>query len=153
MLNKIADNSIVVVPYKGSGGSLLDLVAGRVQAYSGATGTMVSNVKAGQIRPLATFESERVNVFSDVPTIGEAGFPDLTMNAWYGLFAPAGTPRNIIEDVNKQLAKSLTTKEVQDTLAVLGNSPISGIGPDQFSVYLKSDIERWRKAVEIAGKS
>ena len=154
MLNKVAGDGIIVVPYKGAaGGALIDLVAGRVQAYSGATGTMVSYAKAGQIRPLATFESERVKVFSDVPTMAEAGFPDLTMNAWYGLFAPAGTPRDIIDQINQEVAKSLSTKDVQDALAVLGNTPVYGIGPEQFSAYLKTDLEKWHKAVMVAGKS
>ena len=153
LLNKETNDSIVVVPYKGSGGALVDIVAGRVQAYSGATGTLVSYVKSGQLRALATFESDRTKVMPDVPTIAEAGFPDLTMNAWYGLFAPAGTPRDVIEKINDGLAKSLATKEVQDTLALLGNVPVLGIGPEKFTAFLKSDIEKWRKAVLIAGKN
>lgn len=152
MLNKVANNGIVVVPYKGSaGGALLDVVAGRVQAYSGATGTLASYVKNGQLRGLATFETDRTSVLPNVPTIAEAGYPDLTMNAWYGLFVPAGTPRAIIEEVNSQIQKVLPTEQIKDTLAKLGNKPIVGVGPDQFAKFLKSDFEKWHDAVQIAG--
>jgi tripartite-type tricarboxylate transporter receptor subunit TctC len=151
-INKIAGGGIVAVPYKGSAASLLDVVAGRVQIYSGATGTLVNYVKSGQLRPLAVFESDRANVLPDVPTISEAGQPDLLMNAWYGLFAPAGTPREIVDQINTQVAKALETKDVQDTLALLGNAPIFGVGPDQFEKFLKTDFEKWRKVGALARK-
>jgi tripartite-type tricarboxylate transporter receptor subunit TctC len=151
-INKIAGGDIIAVPYKGSAASLIDVVAGRVQIYSGATGTLVNYSKSGQLRPLAVFESDRAKVLPDVPTIAEAGQPDLLMNAWYGLFAPAGTPREIIDQINTQVAKALETKDVQDTLALLGNAPIFGVGPDQFEKFLKTDFDKWRKAVALAGK-
>jgi tripartite-type tricarboxylate transporter receptor subunit TctC len=152
LLNKIAGGGIVAVPYKGSPPALLDIVAGRTQAYSGATGTMVKYVTSGQLRPIAVYETERAKVLPDTPTIGEAGQPDLVMNAWYGLFAPAGTPREIIDQVNKEVAKTLDTKEVQDTLALLGNASISGVGPDDFRKFLVKDFAKWREAVAISGK-
>jgi tripartite-type tricarboxylate transporter receptor subunit TctC len=151
-INKIAGGDIIAVPYKGSAASLIDVVAGRVQIYSGATGTLVNYSKSGQLRPLAVFESDRAKVLPDVPTIAEAGQPDLLMNAWYGLFAPAGTPREIIDQINTQVAKALETKDVQDTLALLGNAPIFGVGPDQFEKFLKTDFDKWRKAIALAGK-
>jgi len=152
LLNKIAGNTIVAVPYKGSAASLIDVVAGRVEIYSGATGTLVSYAKSGQLRPLAVFEKERTKVLPDVPTIAEVGLPDLEMNAWYGLFAPAGTPREIINQINNEVAQSLATKDVQDTLALLGNAPVFGVGPDEFGEFLKADFIKWREAVAIAGK-
>ena len=152
LLNKIAGGSIVAVPYKGSAGSLIDVVAGRVEIYSGATGTLVNYVKSGKLRPLAVFEKERTKVLPDVPTIAELGLPNLEMNAWYGLFAPAGTPREIIDEINKEVAKSLATKDVQDTLALLGNAQVTGVGPDEFREFLKADFVKWREAVALAGK-
>lgn len=151
-INKIAGGSIVAVPYKGSAASLVDVVAGRVQIYSGATGTLVNYVRSGQLRPLAVFETDRAKVLPDVPTIAEAGQPDLLMNAWYGLFAPAGTPREIIDQINTQVAKALESKDVQDTLALLGNAPIFGVGPEQFQKFLKTDFDKWHKVVAVAGK-
>jgi tripartite-type tricarboxylate transporter receptor subunit TctC len=151
-INRIAGGSIVAVPYKGSAASLIDVVAGRVKIYSGATGTVVQYVKSGQLRPLAVFEDERAKVLPDVPTIAEAGQPDLLMNAWYGLFAPAGTPREIIDEINTQVSKAVETKEVQDTLALLGNAPIVGIGPDQFGKFLKEDFGKWKKIVALEDK-
>jgi tripartite-type tricarboxylate transporter receptor subunit TctC len=151
-INKIVGGGIVAVPYKGSAGSLIDVVAGRVQIYSGATGTLVNYAKSGQLRPLAVFESDRAKVLPDVPTISEAGQPDLLMNAWYGLFAPAGTPREIVDEINTQVAKALKTTDVQDALNLLGNAPIFGVGPDQFRKFLKTDLEKWHKVVETVGK-
>ena len=151
-INKITGGAIGAVPYKGSAASLVDLVTGRVQIYSGATGTLVDYVKTGQLRPLAVYETDRAQVLPDVPTIVEAGQPDLLMNAWYGLFVPAGTPRDIINEVNTEVAKALDTKEVQDTLALLCNAPILGVGPDKFKNFLKTDFDKWRKVVALAGK-
>jgi tripartite-type tricarboxylate transporter receptor subunit TctC len=151
-INKIAAESIIAVPYKGSAASLIDVVAGRVQVYAGATGTLVQYVKSGQLRPLAVFENERAAVLPEVPTIIEAGQPDLLMNAWYGLFAPAGTPREIIDEINTQVAKAIETKDVLDTLALLGNAPIVGIGPDKFAKFLTADFEKWRKVVALENK-
>ncbi|MEI9805498.1 MAG: tripartite tricarboxylate transporter substrate-binding protein [Pseudolabrys sp.] len=93
LLNKAAGGGIVPVPYKGSPPALLDIVAGRVQAYSGATGTMVKYVKSGQLRPLAVFRNQPRQGIADTPTIGEAGQPDLVMNAWYGFVRPGGHAR------------------------------------------------------------
>ena len=98
------------------------------------------------------FETDRAKVLPDVPTIAEAGQPDLLMNAWYGLFAPAGTPREIIDQINSQVTKALESKDVQDTLALLGNAPIFGVGPDQFQKFLKTDFDKWHKVVALAGK-
>jgi tripartite-type tricarboxylate transporter receptor subunit TctC len=151
-LNKLAGINITAVPYKGASASLIDVVAGREQIYSGATGTIVAYVKAGRLRPLAILDKHRTKVLPDVPTIAEAGLPNLEVNAWYGLFAPAGTPRDIIDRVNKELAKSLTDKDVQKTLALLGDEPLFGIGPDEFTKFLKSDFVKWREAVAIAGQ-
>jgi len=151
-INKITGGAIGAVPYKGSAASLIDVVAGRVQIYSGATGTLVNYAKSGQLHPLAVYETDRAQPLPEVPTIVEAGHPDLLMNAWYGLFAPAGTPRDIIDEVNTQVAKALDTKEVQDTLALLGNARISGVGPDKFAAFLKADFEKWRDVVALAGK-
>ena len=151
-INKIAGGNIVAVPYKGSAASLIDVVAGRVKIYSGATGTVVQYVKSGQLRPLAVFEDERAKVLPDVPTIAEAGQPDLLMNAWYGLFAPAGTTREVIDEINMQVAKAIETKDVQDTLALLGNAPIVGIGPDKFEKILKEDFVKWKNIVALEGK-
>jgi tripartite-type tricarboxylate transporter receptor subunit TctC len=151
-INKIEGGSIVAVPYKGSASSLVDVVAGRVQIYSGATGTLVNYVRSGQLRPLAVFETDRAKVLPDVPTIVEAGYRDLLMNAWYGLFAPSGTPREIIAQINTQVAKALESKDVQDTLAMLGNAPIFGVGPDRFQNFLKIDFEKWRGVVALAGR-
>jgi tripartite-type tricarboxylate transporter receptor subunit TctC len=151
-INKIAGGTIVAVPYKGSAGSLIDVVAGRVQIYSGATGTVVQYIKSGQLRALAVFEDERAQVLPDVATIAEAGQPDLLMNAWYGLFAPAGTPREIVDEINTQVTKAIETKDVQDTLALLGNAPIVGFGPDKFEKFLKADIDKWRKVVALDDK-
>lgn len=151
-ISKITGGAISAVPYKGSAASLVDVVAGRVQVYSGATGTLVNYVKAGKLRPLAVFETDRAKVLPEVPTIAEAGQPDLVMNAWYGLFTPAGTPKTIIEEVNAQVTKALETEEVQQTLARLGNAPISGVGPDKFQKFLTKDLEKWRRIVALAGQ-
>jgi tripartite-type tricarboxylate transporter receptor subunit TctC len=149
--NKAAGVNIIGVPYKGAAQSLLDVVAGREQVYSGAFGTVVPFVKSGKLRALAVLDKHRSKVLPDVPTIAEAGLPGVEVNAWYGLLAPKGTPREIVDKIAKAVAQAVVTPEVEQTLKKLGNSPVTDMGPDKFAAFLKSDFPKWADAVKAAG--
>lgn len=150
-LKELTGTDIVSVSYKGASQSLLDVVAGQVQVYSGATGTVVSYVKAGKLRALAVLDKQRAKMLPDVPTATEAGVPGLEVNSWYGLFAPAGTPPEIVKQINADLMKALKTPEVLTVLENLGNAPIYDVGPAEFTTFLKADLVKWKKAVDAAG--
>lgn len=150
-LKELTGTDIAQVSYKGASQSLLDVVAGRVQVYSGATGTVVPYVKAGKLRALAVLDKQRSKMLPDVPTATEAGVPGLEVNAWYGLFAPAGTPPEIVNQISVDLTKALHAPEVLSVLESLGNAPIYNIGPDKFTAFLKADLLKWKKAVDAAG--
>lgn len=150
-LKELTGVDIVQVTYKGAAQSLLDTVAGRVQVYSGATGTVVPYVRAGKLRALAVLDKQRAKMLPEVPTATEAGVPGLEVNSWYGLFAPAGTPPEVVEQIHADLIKALHVPSVLNVLESLGNSPIYDVGPDAFATFLKSDLVKWKKAVDAAG--
>lgn len=148
---KRAGVNLVGVPYKGAAESLRDVVAGREQVYSGALGTAVPFVKTGQLRALAVLDSRRSHLLPNVPTISEAGLSGLEVNAWYGLFAPKGTPAEILNVIDKGVTDALQSDQVMRTLDTLGDEPVKGVGPQQFSEFLKSDFVKWKDAVQAAG--
>ncbi len=153
LLNKLADEQIIAVPYKGSAPAVIDLVAGRVQFWLGATGPLLKYSDAGAIRPLAVFEDQRTRKLPNVPTVGEAGLPELALNAWYGLFAPAGTPPEIIDKIYRDVAEAIATEDVQRTYDLLSNDPVTTVGPAEFKKIVARDIEKWRAVVKSAGKN
>ena len=112
---------------------------------------MVPYVRAGKLRALAVLDKQRAKMLPEVPTATEAGVPGLEVNSWYGLFAPAGTPPEVVEQIHADLIKALHVPSVLNVLESLGNSPIYDVGPDAFATFLKSDLVMWKKAVDAAG--
>jgi tripartite-type tricarboxylate transporter receptor subunit TctC len=140
----------VHVPYRGAVPAVTDLIAGRVQMYVGAISTPLPYIKEGKLRALAVMQPTRSPLLPDVPTINEAGYRDLDFFAYYGIFAPAGTPKPIIAKLADGIKESLASPDVRKTLENLG-CEASGLGPDEFATFLKRDIETWNKAAVSAG--
>jgi len=142
--------SLTHVPYKGSGAVYPDLIAGRITVLFDAMGSALGQVKGGKVRALAITSSKRSPAFPDVPTIAESGFPGYEMVTWFGFFAPAGTPREMIEKLNDATARALQSAEVRDRLQQSGAEAIP-VGAGEFGKYFDADVERWSRLVK-AGK-
>lgn len=140
---------LVHVPYKGSGGALADLVGGHVQAMITALQTVGPYIHGGKLRMLAVLGGERSAAFPDVPTIREVGYPDLEVETWYGLLAPAGTPPAVIARINTDLNSILRQPELRELLAKQGLSAAGGT-PDRMAQTLKSELARWTRVVDAA---
>jgi tripartite-type tricarboxylate transporter receptor subunit TctC len=140
---------LVHVPYKGSAPALQDLVAGRVQAMFDLVTTSLPMIQAGKVRPLAVTSAERVPTLPDLPTMKEAGYPDYEVTAWFGLFAPAGTPAPVIARLHDATAKALADPEFRDKLAKLGMTPMSASAAD-FSRMVSAEAGKWRDVVKAA---
>src|SRR5262245_19312271 len=138
------------VPYKGSGPAAADVVAGHLPYMWSVISIVTPYAKAGRLKPLATAADKRAPALPDVPTAAEAGLPDFAVSGWYGLVAPAKTPRAIIDRVHAAAAKALKDDAVLQRLAASGSIPI-GAGPDQFGQHIKSEIERWHRVLTAAG--
>jgi tripartite-type tricarboxylate transporter receptor subunit TctC len=138
------------VPYRGGGESIIALVAGHVSVtVASMLGTM-PHVRSGKLRALGVTSSKRVANAPDVPTVAEAGVPGYESLQWYGLLAPAGTPKEIIARLNREAVAVLRSPEIAARLANDGTEIVAGT-PEEFGAYLRSETEKWAKVVKAAG--
>jgi len=142
--------NLVHVPYKGMGGALNDLVGGHVQAAIVALQTAAPYAQSGKLRMLAVLSAERSPAFADVPTLKELGFPDLEVETWYGLFAPAGTPAEAVATVNAGVNALLGQPDLRELLAKQGMIAAGG-PPARLGDLVARELVRWSRVVAAAG--
>jgi len=142
--------NIVHIPYKGAGGAIADLVGGHVQAMVSALQTVAPHVQAGRLRMLGVMSAKRADAFPEVPTLKEQGLPDLEVETWYAMFAPAGTPAPIVARLNRDVNDFLKEADVRDVLEKQGLVPEGGT-PDELGERVKKDLARWTRVVKAAG--
>jgi tripartite-type tricarboxylate transporter receptor subunit TctC len=138
------------VPYKGGGPAVNAVVSGEVQMiFNVITGTL-PQARAGRIRALAVSSAKRAEVAPELPTVAESGLPGFEAIAWYNMFAPAGTPRRIVEQINAEVNRMLQQADTRERFLALGVTPLSGT-PEALGKYLKSEVARWAKVIKEAG--
>ena len=142
--------NIVHVPYRGAGPAMQDLVAGQVDMAFDGLGSSAAQIAGGQIRALAVAAPQRVAAFPDVPTAGEAGVPGYEVSTWYALWAPKGTPPDIVERMTKELRAALQTPGIKEAWERQG-SDIPTLTGAAFGAFVKEEIARWAKVVKDAG--
>ena len=147
---KDAGVDIRQVTYRGSAPAMSDLISGRANMYMGALASTLPQVKAGTLKVVAVMQKQRAPAAPDVESSVEAGYPNLDFKAYYGLLAPAGTPRPVVDKLATAVREALQTPELQQLLRDLACNTVAA-GPDEFAEFLKADFERWRKAAEVAG--
>jgi len=138
------------IPYKGSGPAAADVVAGHVPYMWSVISIVTPYAKGGRLKALATADERRAPALPDVPTAAEGGLADFTVSGWYGLVAPAKTPKNVIDRVHAEAIKALKNEAVLQRLAASGSLPI-GEGPEKFDAHIKAEIARWHKVLTAAG--
>lgn len=139
-----------VVPYRGDAPAITAMLGGEVQAYFASAMTILPHLKSGRLRALAVTGRERLAALPDIPTFAQAGVPDYEATAWYGLYAPAGTPPEIVVKLNGQINQILQQPEVRKMLTESGGVEITGGSPEVLQAQTRSEIVRWRKVVESA---
>lgn len=149
MLKAMAAIDILHVPYKGTGPALVDLFSGQVSLQFTSMPAVLPHVKTGKLRGIAVGSPKRSPAAPEVPTVVESGVPGFEFVAWYGLFAPAGTPRAIISRINGQVVKDLGDAELSQRLASQGAEPSPGT-PEGLARYMREDHERWKKVIKAA---
>ena len=150
LLNRMAGLQLVHIPYKGTASSILDLVAGRVSVTSASAISTMPHVRAGRLRALAVSSGKRSPSVPELPTIAEAGVPGFAVDQWYSLFAPAGTPKEIVAKLYGEIAKAVVNPETRERLLAMGLDPV-GSPPDEFAAYVKTETVKWGKLVREAG--
>jgi tripartite-type tricarboxylate transporter receptor subunit TctC len=150
LLKTMAGIDLVHVPYKTSTTAAIDLIGGRVALMFDNLTTAIPQIKAGKLRALAVTSERRVAELPDVPTMVESGLKGFVVTPWWGIFAPAGTPRAIVDKLNRDIVAVLHSKEVKDYLATQATEVVSS-SPQEFAAYLKGEIARWAQVVKASG--
>ena len=150
LLNRMAGLQLVHIPYKGTAPSILDLVAGRVSVTSASAISTMPHVRAGRLRALAVSSAKRSPSVPELPTVAEAGIPGFAVDQWYALFAPAGTPPEIVAKLYGEIAKAVAHADTRKRLLAMGLDPV-GMPPDEFTAYVKTETAKWGKLVREAG--
>lgn len=138
------------IPYKGAGPAMQDLLAGQVDLMFDGMGSSAPQIRGGKLRPLAVTTTTRSPAFPDVPTVQEAGVPGYEVTTWYGLWAPAGTPPDIVNKLQAEVTKALLKQDIKEIWAAQGASP-GGNTPEQFTVFIRNEVVKWAKVVKDSG--
>jgi tripartite-type tricarboxylate transporter receptor subunit TctC len=138
------------VPYKGTGPATADLVGGQVQIAFLGIPTVLPHIRSGKLRALATTGKRRSPELPGVPTVEEAGVPGYELSPWYGLLAPAGTPRAVVARLSSEVTRIVRAPEMREQLSAQGAEPTGG-APEEFAQTLRSDAATWKKVVKEAG--
>jgi tripartite-type tricarboxylate transporter receptor subunit TctC len=150
MFASMSDIQIVHVPYKGSGQAINDLLAGTVPMAMPGAAAMVKHIKAGKLRPLATTGRTRAAQLPDVPTLAESGLVGYEAYVWMGLLAPKGTPRPIVELLQREAKAALATPEVTGYMNEAGIESVGGT-PEQMDAFFREERDRWARIVKETG--
>ena len=149
LFNAMAGVQTGPLPYKGQGPALTDLLSGQVSMLYSSIPSVIQQVKSGQLRALAVGSAKRLPSLPDIPTLAESGVPGYEAYSWVGLVAPAHTPADIVKKINRDVSDILKDKEVAEKLNQQGALPV-GDTPEEFGLYIKSEIAKWGKVVRDA---
>lgn len=151
LFNKEAGTDFLHVPYKGTGPALIDLLAGRVTMSFTDVLTALPYIKTGKLRVLGVTTKERSQALPDVPTIAEQGLPGFDVSVFFGIVAPAGTPKPVLDKLNTAFAEALQKANVRKTLLEQGLEFAPPAPPEQLGIFIKSEVPKWRSVVKLSG--
>jgi len=149
-LKTAAGVDILHVPYKGAGDAISNLLAGQVQLMFSSPASVVPQFKAGKLKGLAVTGPRRQQAAPDIPTFAEAGLPQVDVNEWYGVLAPAGTPRQTIAKLRDEIVRILRTPEVTERIALTQFAEPVGSTPDEFARFIATESARLAKVIRDA---
>lgn len=150
LFKQLAGVQMTHVPYKGSSAALPDVLSGQVNVMFDNAPSVMPHIKGGKLKAIAVTSSKRSPALPGVPTVAEAGFPSYEASSWFGVLAPAGTPKDVVDKLSTAIAKALQTPEMKERLAVQGAEAV-GNSPEQFAAHIKAEIEKWSKVVKASG--
>jgi tripartite-type tricarboxylate transporter receptor subunit TctC len=150
LFKAMSGTDILHIPHKGSAEARNDVMGGHVQMMFDAVTAMKGSIDAKEVRALATTGLQRSTVMPDLPTVNESGVPGYEATIWLGIMAPKGTPKDIVDRLNAEIAKFMARPQVREAWAKQGAVPMT-MTPDQFGAFIKQDIEKWAKVIKTAG--
>ena len=146
----LAKVKLTHIPYKGTGPAIYDLIAGQTSTMITGMAALMPHIKSQKLRIIAVGTANRLPVLPEIPTIAESGVPGYEATQWYGILAPAATPRDIVMKLNTEMVKALRLPDVRERLAGDGVIPV-GNSPEEFGAHIKSEIARWAPVVKASG--
>src|SRR5882762_3944898 len=150
LFNIVTGTKLVHVPYKGVNLAMNDVLAGQVHMVVIGVPAVAPHIKSGKLRALALVAPQRAAALPEVPTAAEAGLPNFEVTTWYGILAPAGTPKAIVTRLNAELVKTMHSPELKERLAAMATDPATST-PEEFADYIKREIAKWGEVVRQAG--
>lgn len=150
LLKQMAGGNMVIAHYRGAGPALADVVAGHVQLLIDSIASALPYIRTAKLRGIATTGATRAPTLPELPTVAEAGVPGLEASVWFGLLAPAGTPRDIVERLNVEATKGANSAEFRQRMSAAGFEVIAG-SPDKLASMIKDDVARWGPIVRASG--
>ena len=150
LFSMMAGVKLVHVPYKGSSQAMTDLLAGQTSMMFVPAPTARAQLKSGSLIALASTQLKRASVAPDLPTMDELGLKGFDTGVWFGLFAPAGTPKTIVDQLARTANAAIQSEDVRAALALQGIDAIGGT-PEEFSAYVRSEVAKWAKVIDAAG--
>ena len=137
------------IPFKGAGPAMIAAMGGEVEFAFGSTIGMVGHIKNGKLRGVAVTGTQRFTELPRVMTVAEAGVPGYNVTGWYGLYAPAGTPAEIVRKLHEESRRALSSPEIKDKLVKAGNEPV-GTSPAEFAAFVRAEYDKWAKVIRQA---
>jgi tripartite-type tricarboxylate transporter receptor subunit TctC len=150
LFKSMAGVDMVHIPYKGAAPAVIDLLAGHVSLMFDNMSSALPNIKTGRVRAIAVTTLKRSPMLPQLPTINESGLRGFDISTWFGVFAPGGTPPDIVTRLNTELVRILNTPEMKERLAALGAEPV-GNKPDEFAAFIKAEIPKYAKVIKASG--
>jgi tripartite-type tricarboxylate transporter receptor subunit TctC len=138
------------VPYKGAAPAMNDLIAGQIQLMFDNLASSLGPVRAGRVKALAVTTAKRSPLTPELPTIAESGLPGFDINTWFGVFVPAGTPREIVDRLHAEFTRALTAPDVREKMLLLGAQPV-GNRPEEFAAYIRSESGKYARVIKASG--
>ncbi len=152
LLKALAKIDMVHVPYKGGAAAIADLIGGQVQIQIEPLPTAIPHIRSGKVRALAVTSRGRLSILPEVPTVIEAaGLPSYELTIWFGMLAPADTPRPVVQRLNLEVIKAVASPEVRERFAQQGATPSAAQTPEQFGAFIRREIARWAEVARVAG--
>jgi len=140
----------VHIPYKGSGIGLSALLSGEVSLYFANVPAAIRHVQAGKLRPIALSGSKRTAAAPGIPTVAESGLPGFAVTSWFGVAAPAKTPRAVVDRLNSEIVRALNAPDLRERMQGMGADPV-GNTPEQYTAFVQNEIAKWGKVIKAAG--
>ena len=150
LFDYMARVKMTLVPYKGAAQATTDVIAGQIQLSFASTPGSVSLLKAGKIKSIAVTSAKRIGALPDVPTVAESGVPGYEASVWYGVVAPAKTPKEVVTKLNAEIGKILRERNQRDKIAA-ADFEVTTTTPEEFGKFIRSETEKWGKVVKASG--